>query len=398
MRIWEWLEDRPPARVAFVSLIAGVALLAGSFAVGVDSTQVAGKHVGFKSAPNWGLSFAILVPLAIYFFLQAIHDGRIALRQLGVHRMLVDAKGDVFPDAAAWVDAKWTAELRSYAAWAFVLASAAFLESWGEWYFSAGRYLLAATPAKPPEVDWSVAAALHVAGTNAVANALFGFVAFTFQGCFVAALLIFVVFAFAYCDFVGGLADADTEPLLIVDTSSHDPRRGFETFEKLAEDFLLGCSFAFTVFYLSSIWNIYLRNPALTLNEFVIGDIAAGYSKGMGAATSSFFEAGEFDFSRTMVSIAACVLFPVVLLFLIIILRRAALQARATTERLQPANAAGLDLTKLVVWPMSYPPLNMLLLLVLFAIVCLVCFRFGLIYLGAFILMVVTRVFRMLKP
>jgi hypothetical protein len=425
MTLFGSLRRIPPAAILLGSMVLGALLLFVSFLIGLYNVtlhQVGTKgafdqQVGYYDAVNWSLGFTLVAPVTLFFFLSSFQKTERVITRLSESHMLVDRNLESLSaeDAASTLASKWHRLLNSTERWTLGLSVVGILGSITEWWLFCGRPLLAnrIDLVAEHEIDWSVAVLKdgHASPIARYTDAGFSLAAFTLQGLFLACLLTFFVFIFCLCRFVQDLADSRRPPILIPNFLSDDLRRGFEIFEGITTDVLIAGLCAYGLFYFSKTWNVFLRSDHSTYSTFIAGDIARGFKsgswKGLGG---SVFDSGPTNFSGTMVTMAAVVLFCFCLLIPLLILVRAAKDSRAfllqklddgvSPRRSSHEYAAAkvrARLKNMKFWPMEYPKQNYLLVIVLFATVSIYYFRIGLFYIGILIALILQRVYRMTR-
>ena len=403
----------PPQLILLSLMFLGMLLTAGSFLLKLHSVQgplpTGGgtRQVGYLSALNWMANLQLFFPLAAFYMFTALHsvpDTLHSLEAQGMLRNLRDrGKAQAAPLLAAWEQSRWRG-------WVLLLALVVgFGASLAEWVAYAAVPLATGNlEFIRPEVDWSVAAALHDRGPLArIANGAFAFAAFFMQGVMLA---LMVYFFLAMIELPMLLVRIEKYNLMIVpNLKETDRRRGFEVFEHVLHRMLFATFFTFLVLYLSRIQNLYYRSGAASIWEFVSVDVARGWTKGReGALPEGGLELppgypgapGDIDFSSVAVIMGTLIMLALVLLIVAFTLSDVARQAyrKVSDSREAFARVFGLTpeevkekLDTMQTWPMRYPNFNMLLVVSLAAGAALIFYTFGLYAFGAALAAVAAR-------
>jgi hypothetical protein len=128
-------------------------------------------------------------------------------------------------------------------------------------------------------------------------------------------------------------------------------------------------------------------------SHHLIGDLVAGFAAGIGPGLEQLLEIGPFAESGGFVLLGALLVFTFGFIAVAVVLRKAAVDARNDMlERLERLPADALidgvprhewqaKLRTMVAWPISYPRPNQLLAMAALALLALIFFRIGVLYL-----------------
>lgn len=289
------------------------------------------KDVGFGLALNWSVTFVIVFPAIVYGLHATMQRMCKALSELAQRRMVVSAA--LQPITEEELAGAWQARLQRGTKWLLPLVVLAFGYSLYEWWGYSGHSLKHEqlpfdSKSGEREGDWSIAAILDPAGelrtdvdplTRGL-NGAFSFVCFLAQGVWASyfGLAIWLLMMIAF--FVLDLSRHRGASRVLPDVRSADQRRGFERFEGVIEYCLLTLAAFYAMFYLSRVWNLYLRSPDEELGAFMVASFSR---RGLSAAVASF------DYSSTVVAFGAFVAMGLALLIIWMVLRQAAGDARS---------------------------------------------------------------------
>jgi hypothetical protein len=417
-----------PAKAWLGATVVGIVMVLISGMLGLNE-KLGDAHAGYFDALNWSFGFTVLFPVALLGTLSAVGAMEPLVADLENRRMLVD---QAWRSQAAepFLDS-WRARASSYGAWTCGLAVSAIAWCGWEWWTLSGTHLWHGQLTSPVPRDWAVATVVQNRGVVARAgNAVFSFVAIVgMQGLLAFCALGLLCFMVAVTDFVLSHSlsprpahEAPAGRLVPSVVASGDPRCGFQAFEGILLMVLLASGSLFTMAYGSVVWNAFLRSDRHTMLEFVQRDMIGGFGASGASWLGGLFGSGEPAAEGAVAgsaapalqitppnhaaAIGAYVLLAAVVCVIPVVLRYAAMRSRESVlvllegERL-PADSwiEGEDtsevrtrLKAMQFWPMRYVSLTQLFLAVAFGWICLVWYRFGLIYLGLLVGVVVTKI------
>jgi hypothetical protein len=407
MNIFTALRRIHPSGLLLGTVLAGILVLLANFAIGSAQITYANQdknvthNVGYANAPNWSIGFILVAPLSMYFMLSAFRSADHIPRRLREARMIVSEDGKIINEDD--VTARWTALLRGASRWAVPLFGLALIINFAEWWTNSAYPLIQRH--LPVERDWSVAALIpgNDATGHFLLNGAVSFAAFGLQAFYTIALVTFLLFVYAFSELIRELADRDVHPVLVLSVGTTDTRRGFQIFEGVVENILLASAFGFIIFYLSRIWNLYLPSSSKSVWDYSLPDLVAGMKKkDLSSVIDRMVDiGGGLNYSGLMVILGALILFSLSVAVPLLLLRKAALEAKQTTidlinrgstEFLTTNVQSALDESRhLTVWPLGYPKANQLLLLAVIACLSMFLFRVGLFYLGLMIIYVLKK-------
>jgi len=401
------LRKVSPMGVLLCTASVGAVLLVTSIACGVSSYlyfdeihQVASQR-GYLSSVNWSVGITIAMAASFFFMLSALQDVDGLGRQLYDAGMLVRADFTQPGEGGDSFKREWLRLLRQNSRWVLVLAGIGAVASIVEWWVVSGGPLLIGAEIREQEYDWCTKFVSSDVTLKRVLNAAFCFVVFLTQIVYICALAVYFVFITLFSKIIYSLSSSNTAHRIIPNLGSPDRRKGFEVFESVSENILLAAASSYALFYLSRLWNVYIRSGSPNLWAFVVGDLVRGFRKADWATSvDRLFDIGAFSYSSTMVTLGAVVALTLSIIVVVRVLRMAALQAKRDLHRHlteQGRTAELSEVESMSVWPMSYPRPNHLLVLAVFAVIGIIFFRIGIVYLGALIAWVTNRMFQSLK-
>ena len=378
--------------------------------------EEAGKLIferGYFSAINWSVGFTLFVPLFFYYGLGAFKTANRFGSNLFEKGMLVNINFRSEPDAEKHFNDTWKSILIANERWAIFLLCCGLMFTSYEWWTSSYGPLMCGSVI--PEVDWSVKALDTSSNVNPLVNAAFSFFVFSMQAAFIGGLAYFISLIISV---VTLLSPEERKSVRIIpNLNTDDSRLGFQVFENLAVNILWTSAFGYAIFYLSRLWNAYLHadQPYSSLYDFVIGSILTGFSKNVSfqkivsQAGDTLFEIGTFSSSGILVISAALVIFSLSVIIVLVALRGLASQSKdelltfleSKDESFLfsgiPKKKCIAKLKAMEMWPISYPKPTELLLMATFALISLIFFRMGLLYIGTLIYMITSTVFKKLN-
>lgn len=220
-RSWQRMLDTPSWIAGGSSCAIGAVLLGMSIVLGVGDSYLA--------APNWSLTFVVLVPVLVMLMWRAAQQTDGALRTLASRRMI---RGDAGVDAlAAAADAAgrigaWLVGLL------VVLIPISIPISVAEWLARYRREPL-------PGAWWTESAITGCAGA-------------VVQGLLIVVIIAFVVHSVAWAQLLHSWTTPRSPLRLRADPLSKDPRRGFEVLEEPLVLMLAAGALVQVVLYLSN--------------------------------------------------------------------------------------------------------------------------------------------------
>lgn len=393
--------------VAFVAcVLAGMTLLACSAFVGVHNAQSPppppARLVGFLAAVNWSLTYPILFPLLVYFLLGAMRQVPRILERIAARGMFRSAEPGLPLAPADAVAAEWHNVLtKAVGLWLFIGLPLAVLYSGAECFAVCLRPLILNSYTEETQ-DWSIAATWMSNGNwwNRAANGAFDVLCYTFQAAIISVIFAFVYFMVAFAV----MFDRDRQPRLVPDCASSDARRGFQHLAPLLEHMLWATLTAYLIAYLVRIQKLYLTSTDGSANlwEYVHRHIHTGFLES--PLDSGLLDpTGKLDIPTMLVILGTFCVFGTVLFIVATMLSRTArdardwaqddpdyLEAEASRTGLTPDEIRS-RLTTMRFWPMRYPALSTLTLLLGLGVVCLVFYRVGLYVSGLVISALVTK-------
>ncbi|MCA1850365.1 MAG: hypothetical protein LC672_04815, partial [Acidobacteria bacterium] len=270
------LKTLPPPIILLGGVLCGLLLVVASFVAGVSfRQQPGGKEVGYIYAINWSLNYTIVLPFMLYFLFASFQKVDGLITRLAKNKMVVDEDWRVQSKEAlrdGWDGmAMRTAKLR------LLLTALALIFCLGEWYLNSALPLYTGQTAGL-EQDWAVAfAAQDAPAVNKLGNAVFTFFCFLLQWVAASAVLDFCVFMCMFSLLIYRHSQENSAVKIVPDLDSEDARRGFQVFQPLMENVMFTAIFAFAMFYLTRLQNLYLRAPNVNnIGEFVRSEILLG--------------------------------------------------------------------------------------------------------------------------
>ncbi len=334
-RLADYILRIPPLNALGLLVLSGASLLLlthaalGGTVFSPDGNVT--RSVGFVWAVNWSLNLALVFPFAALFVLLTLQAVPALFRELAVRRMLVTL--DLRPVHVAVAVEAWNRAFRSRMKIVAPVAGIGLVVSVLEWWLQSGRPLwlndptwtAAAIRAGDVEADWTIDALLDGAGHIALgdafqrlANAGLSLLAFLNQAVWVAAFVVLLYTMWAVGRTMQALSDDRGDFRLVPNLESNDARRGFEIFEPMIDLALWSVAGFYAMFYLSRVWNAYLRSSAETLSQF-LADVRV----------LSFTD----DFSTMSVTLGALLSFISSIVFVAWILRDGAKQGNHYLQR-----------------------------------------------------------------
>jgi hypothetical protein len=415
-RLFARLSGTSPFLPAIGMFIFGTGIFLLSFPLGLSAVSCpSGKEAGYVYEINWFLNFMLVLPCAFYLAgltITAIVD---AIKRLAAERMFVSPTG-VFltPDEAL---ESWYELGPMLLMVCGVLSLIAMGQALGEWYSHSYRPIAdhLAFQKLDPEYScaWSVATVIDPSAVSPWVNSLFAFVTYLGQGLASSFYLsmVSVVLAFAY--WLDRFNRQSKLPDLIPGLDSSDGRLGFEHLEPFVHN-LFAASLGFTVaLFLIRLQFLYFGplTKAPSVYAFVMNDVALGFFHGIKeifGGDASLFDAGHRLVWSTVGSIAAFLILLVVSLLIVsVVLRQAAIRAgdvfvvkRARFIPLRPglpAAAQDEKVKSMKIWPLRYPSLRNLLLVMAFSATAFVAYKLTLIVVGASVFLGFKRLWSMLS-
>jgi hypothetical protein len=190
--------------VAFVLLLLSQALGLGTltyhdYAHGID------KEVGFLSAPNWTIVYAVLFPVYLCLFAVLIERSEFTLRSLLQARVITGPSGAAVTEDALF--SAWNMGLKkiSLALWALLIV--VVVQTSVEWLSTCLGPLLNESVASNA-VDWStLAATAQPSKPSKISSILFSLVAYLYMGFALFIYLSILVYVAGFCLFLNKIAD-----------------------------------------------------------------------------------------------------------------------------------------------------------------------------------------------
>lgn len=409
-RLAHRIQTCSPHMVLFGAMFAGLLLL--PFAAAVDLMSVKspkGREVGFGLALNWSIVYVLLLPFFLYFLVLLVQGVPHVLRVLADRKMLRDS--DLEPTPADPLIDHWNRNVsRMTKVWLWCgigLGMSFSLIEWG----ATSLWPLVTHGTGDAIQDWSTAAVWRATQDSymlsALANGAFSLVAFLFQAVLIAVIVGFVLFMVYFSELIHHERDSTTS--IVPDLGSDDERRGFQHLEPLLVRVLSATMAAYLMAYLSRLQKLYLHSEGYseTLWQYVKDFVVAGFASSRLAMfdTDLFGEGATTGPGTVIVIIATMAVFAMVLIVIARTLAEVAESARrrvrgqrnfiaAESVRLQLNSA---EVTKRInsmkIWPLQYPTFNFLVILVGFAVACLVFYRIGLFTFGAIVAVLMWKAF-----
>ena len=411
----------------FVAIIISVIIGVGSFeyALQVDGKSI-NKQVGFVWAINWSISLVILMPLLVCFGLMSYRTFRRSLDSLVSKNMVSNQDGSRVTSDNLF-DA-WKGILVTIAIIVLLMIGVALAYAYWEYWEVVGRHFqngfYPSISLRDPrqEMDWSVAALLPIADSevnpvNKGANNIFSLIIYLLlPGLGTGITFGFFLFLIGFIWFLFRISD---KFVFLPDLSDSDPRRGFQVFSETVENAIWATMIVFLICYLMIIQNLFLRDVAPSILEFVIPELNKGYKsiinhkfgEGLDAMSGLIaLHPGGINLQAEFSFVIAILITVIILGFVILTLRHIARHCQERViERLNsrlpvPSLAQDLDnnaqidrARKMDYWPASWPTVNTLLLLVLGSVICIVFYKFGLVFVGIIIAYLVIKIVRRLR-
>ena len=421
-RLAQAATQTPPPVAALIAMVIALVFIGASLFIGngffdyrLDiGATVIDKEVGFLPALNWSAGMLLLAPAILGFGLSTYRSLPEVLDEMIGRHMVVDHL--MRPAERARVLAEW------HRPWRVVVIATAILfvitVGYSLWEFNyvigqhfwRGVYPQIRLNDPYQERDWSVAALLpsdSTTGMSRTANVIFSLAAYLYLVGFVAGF-VFSVYAFllAVASLAYNFAYRSIGLRLVPDLRStdragrFDTRGGLQIFEGLVHNALWVTLLVFLLFFLIHLQNIYLRSPLPTIGAFAFPDVSTLLGAGgsalhkvevlLGAVSA---RAGMNNLNSAMAYGFGSVLFLLILLVLAVTLRLAASRSQASfaaylRDERNPVpewlasigREACLErLESLSLWPIRWPRANQILLAVVFASICMVFYKLGLI-------------------
>ena len=279
------LRVQPLSAVAYLVLSGILFLLVAQLTLGstIAAVGTGPKMVGFFWAVNWSVSLTVVFPFAAFFVLLTLQAAPRVFGELAARRMLVSV--ELRPVAEAVAVEAWNRAFRSRMRGVALVAAVGLIASLGEWWVQSAQPLFQNDPASTAsairrevvEPDWTIDALFDSRGalqqgtdTARVATSILTLAAFVNQALWIAFFVVLLYTMWAVGRTTQALSDDTGQFRLVPDVHSDDRRRGFEVFEPFIDLALWAVAGFYTMFYLSRVWNAYLRSPSPTLSEFVL--------------------------------------------------------------------------------------------------------------------------------
>jgi hypothetical protein len=402
-----WLAGTQPHMALIGWSLVGVALCGASRLLGLDDVTAALSHggtrqVGFFQAINWSITYTVVFPLTAFFCLRTFQSVPPALSRLQQKGMVwnVVAKQADTSDVLAQSATGLTRSRILLVCLGIALAGAA---SYGEAFWENIVPVLSGKLDPTYPVDWGVIA--HGGPLLwRIGNAAFDFCAFSVQAASLAVILVFFLYFVDLASSLEGFLKV-RGLVLVPDIKESDHRLGFEVFEGPLEELLYASITAFLMCYLSRLVKLYLSTTTYArLWDFVQGDLAKGFTTNLASA----FSVNALDYGAPtglfglLVVVAGFILVAFVALIIIVVLRRLALDGVRSVVQWIEVDPRGLwqglstkevqeKLDAMQIWPLGYPPLNVFLLGIVFAVVALVFYHLVLIVIAYQILVLLLK-------
>jgi len=415
----------------FMTIVASLIIGIGVFEYKLEvEGKTVSKQVGFVWALNWSMTLIFLLPILVIFGLESYRGFRRSFKRLVSRNMVSNKDGSIVNEEDLF-DA-WKGILLTVATIGGLTLCASLIYAYWEYnsvvgrHFADGQYPTIDLKNPYQEADWSVAALLP--GTNQddnsinpVANNTFSLIMYLL----VPGLGTGIVFSFffLFTGFFFFLYWLSDRYLLLPHVSDKDPRRGFQIFSEMVGDVIRASIIVLVICYLMIIQNLYLRDDATSIVDFMFSDFKKNGSdemlEGKISNIISFLEdglltshthPGAFNLQGSLSFALSSLVLVLIIFFFSFLFNRLIkhCQARAL-ERLRsgltlPSAAEGLDndeqfkrVTEMNCWPVAWTPLKTLLWLFSCAFICIVFYKIGLFFVGMFMAYCMLKVFRVIR-
>jgi serine/threonine protein kinase len=340
------LDRTSPSAAMVVALGIGTVLANGSVVLGIWAVEARGKAVGYLQMLNWGaLDVSLVWPFLLYFVLASYRSVGRLWEQAARQGVLVRSDlGKADPDVAL---RSWRALLEGAMPWALAAAGVAAALALREWVqYSVVPLVTSGTSLAPDrEADWSVAAVLETAGSDApsrLANGVFSLAVYLTAGLVAATMVGLQTLLLCLALFLDPVrlrgAGLRLRPLL----GGPDPERGFELFAAPLRNLLMATLLAWVYFFNIRISDLYLNDPGSP-------NVFAFLRRSMGE--------GLFDWNPVLwsglVAVGGCVAIVGCAVFSLVVVLPAAL-AEARDEALHRTGEPGArspEPPRLATWP-----------------------------------------------
>lgn len=397
------LESLPPVLSFAAAFVFGLLLLLASFIFGVNfvidsATQ---KSYGYIYEINWGLNYVVFVPVALYFATATLNSIHQTIIRIADSRMILTDAGK--PLDRLELRAKWHAYgRRAIKVWLVlctIVLLAVIVEWWRACVWPLHLNFGLVAEANRPVPGWNIAPHLSGLQISPVATATFGVLAYLGEAILVMCFLLFISVVFAFAAWIFGFTNEDVRLELFPNPRSDDPRRGFESFQLFIENLLLAATSFFFVFFMTRLQYAFVDSTSSkTIMDFISSDIWMGFFrglKGLKDSTDLFATGKHLWYSTAMVAAATALTLTTSFLIPGTIVRQAALRARdrfidwcqhhgseVQTLYDMGQEQASQKISKIALWPISYPGPVQLLLFVVLAAGCFVFYKLTLILAG----------------
>jgi hypothetical protein len=415
-----------PFYVLLAGLVPGFALIFGSIILHLDTLKASAPHfaattreVGYLSALNWSISYALLLPALLYLMTNTITNLAKAMNRLHACNMVRTPNLEPAPTASLTED--WFVGTRTRK-WLMIVLAVIVPAVFGlsEWFLNNFlRLIQKPTNLAFSDYDWGLAGIMQPNGQawpigHRLANALFDLAAFSAEILLLCSLLAF---------FIGVLDLGRVVPsgqfnerfVLLPDFKSNDPRLGFEVFEYPLENLLGAALVAYLICYLVRLQGAYMANvTASSLADFVNTDIVQGITQAgndhasrsvLASVFINLFNLGDQQVRGMLAWLMSVFLAIFSMAAVVMTVRAAAQSAKLNAAEALGNNALTLSpdtrkrLDAMVVWPLGYLKLDFLVIWIIAAVGTLLLYRVGLFVAGIVAFMLFYRlVLRLLRP
>jgi hypothetical protein len=413
------IEATTPQAAFMATLVAGAALLLFSYVLGLNKVECGPAKLafGYASELNWGLMFALFVPvatLAVFLFLRATRQATTAIVAA---RMLVGSDGS--PVSEKDVARSWHVAFSRSMQWTLWVALAAFAESYWEWYTYLVKPIL--WHVESGRCGWFTASAMN--GASPIGNLAFGFVAYSMQAVGIVVFGIFLFTAFAFSEWLEKFGDRPNGIQLLPNTSSSDSRLGFQALEPVIVNMLwVGLAY-FAVFFLTRIQFLFAAqhvdvqhpgsNPITSVTSFVSTELIANMvTKPTKISWDRVLDIGPLlnaDLSVVFATLAVLILVVISWAVPTGTLKQAALQSRSrnltlldegseiVTRTGRSAAEERSRLETMEVWPVRYLTPVLLRTFLVAATAAFLCYRLTFLLVGATVVAAILTVLNRIR-
>jgi hypothetical protein len=296
--------------IPFVACLIWVTILILlSFAFNLAKFQEGPKNLGWIYELNWSSTFAIFIPLSLFFSSSVLTSIPQIIATLARGRMVRNDNGE--PADSVALISNWRHRARKTAQLAGVLGTIGFVVSWIMYFVYCVRPLIGTAHVGG---HGSQNATIIAQGTSSPTEvAIFGFVAYTSQGAAISCYVYYILMIFTFANWVFDYTRFEPGSGIYPDLSETDGRYGFEQFEPFIENVLFASIAFFFQFFMTRLYYIYLADKSSSsMFDLIARTMDPGFAENVWALVAhgdpSLFDFGsDLHLQDTMMIVATLV-------------------------------------------------------------------------------------------